>query len=173
MVNIADGRTYENSRSATLAVNSDELSTVTCIGCAELELELKRTQTELKSTDKIVKLLREEIKLMAEDNVCRALSANASSSEVRRPSGLHQLNDVLNKDNHTQKDRSDKIKELKSDIAELNHLLKHDVRQSVKEFISTEVNITLAKIESLYENASEQALIEPRWTSNDQKAQEK
>jgi TolA-binding protein len=111
-----------------------------------------------------VELLRKEIKLMAEDNVCCSLCANASSSEVQRPSGSHQLNDVSNKDNHIPKDRSDQIKELKSDISELNHLLKHVERQSVKEVISTEVNIILAKIESLYEIASEQMSIELRWT---------
>jgi hypothetical protein len=101
---------------------------------------------------------------MAEGNVCCSLCANASSSEVWRPSGLHQLNDVSNKDKHIQKDRSDKIKELKSDIAELNHLLKHVGRQSVKVIISTEVNTILAKIESLYEIANEQTSVEPRWT---------
>jgi hypothetical protein len=164
MQNTADGRTYEKSRCATLAVNSGELSAVACIGCAELELELKRIQIELKSTDEIVKLLREEIKSMAEDSVSGKLRDNVSIGEVQRPSGLHQLNDVLNKDSHAQKDRNNKIKELKSDITELNHLLKYAIRQSVKEVISTEVNTILAKIESLYEDASEQALTEPSWT---------
>jgi hypothetical protein len=49
------------------------------------------------------------------------------------------------------------IKELKSDIAEPNHLLKYAVRQTVKEVISTEVIIILAKTESSCEIASEQA----------------
>jgi hypothetical protein len=50
---------------------------------------------------------------------------------------------------------SNELKELKSDVAELSQLLKRAVRQSVKEVISTEVNIILAKIESLCENVSE------------------
>jgi CRISPR/Cas system CSM-associated protein Csm2 small subunit len=78
--------------------------------------------------------------------LCYALCANASSSELRKSTGLHQLNDVLNKDNHIQKNKSDKIKELKSDIAELNHLLKYTIRQSVQEVISTEINTILAEI---------------------------
>jgi hypothetical protein len=51
------------SRPEILTVNSDK-SNVTCIGCAELELELKMTQMELKSNEKIVQLLRKEIKQM-------------------------------------------------------------------------------------------------------------
>jgi hypothetical protein len=39
---------------------------VTCIGCAELEMELKLTQIELKSANKIVDLLRKEIQDGAE-----------------------------------------------------------------------------------------------------------
>jgi hypothetical protein len=97
---------------------------------------LKKTQIELESTEKIVELLSKEIKLKAEDNVCCSLCANASSSEVRRPSGLHQLNDVSNKDNHIPKDRSDQIKELKSDIAELNHLLKHARRVGKRGYLN-------------------------------------
>jgi hypothetical protein len=48
--------------SATISVaSSGEPSKITCICCAELELALERTQTELRSTQKIVELLREEI----------------------------------------------------------------------------------------------------------------
>jgi hypothetical protein len=83
---------------------------------------------------------------------------------VQRSSGLRQLNDVLKKDNHTQKGMSNELKELKCDIAELNQLLKQAVRQSVKEVILTEVNAILAKIESSYETTSEQMSIEPKWT---------
>jgi hypothetical protein len=65
---MADSRTHEKSKSIKSTVNSDEPS-VTCISCGELELELKKTQIELESTEKIEELLRKEIKLMAEDNV--------------------------------------------------------------------------------------------------------
>jgi hypothetical protein len=55
-------RKLDSINSATVLVaNNGELSEITCICCAELELELERTRTELRSTQKIVKLLREEI----------------------------------------------------------------------------------------------------------------
>jgi hypothetical protein len=79
--NMADSSTHEKSKSIISTVNSDEPS-VTCISCAELELELRKTHIELESTEKIAELLRKEIKLMAEGNVCCSLCANASSSEV-------------------------------------------------------------------------------------------
>jgi hypothetical protein len=69
---MADSKIHEKSRSEICAVNSDESSAL-CIGCAELELELKKTQIELKSTEKIVELLRKEIKQM-EDIVQRRCS---------------------------------------------------------------------------------------------------
>jgi hypothetical protein len=72
--------------SATILVDKyEEASEITCICCAELELE--RTRIELRSTHKI--------ELQRENSVRGALCANACSSEVRRPSGLHQLNEVL------------------------------------------------------------------------------
>jgi hypothetical protein len=118
---------------------------------------LEKTRIELRSAQKIIELQRE-------DNLCYALCANASSSELRRSTGFHQFNYVLNKHNHIQKDKSDKIKELKSDIAELNHLLKYTIRQSVKEVISPEINTILAEIDSLYEITSEQMPMETKWT---------
>jgi hypothetical protein len=58
---MADSRTYEKSRSTTLAINSEESSEI-CIGCAEVELELKKTQIELTAAEKTVELLCKEIK---------------------------------------------------------------------------------------------------------------
>jgi hypothetical protein len=48
------------NRSGILFTNNGEQSETTCICCAELELELEWTQIELRSTQKIVELLREE-----------------------------------------------------------------------------------------------------------------
>jgi hypothetical protein len=155
--NMADCIRDGINSAAALADRYDEPSEITCICCAELELELEKTRTELRSGQKI-------FELQWEDNLCYALCANASSSELRRFTGLHQLNDVLNKDNHIQKDKSDKIKELKSDIAELNHLLKYTIRQSVKDVISTEINTILAEIDSLWKITSEQMPMETKWT---------
>jgi hypothetical protein len=42
-----------------------ELSEITCICCAELELELEKTRIELRSTQKIVELLRVEMSTAA------------------------------------------------------------------------------------------------------------
>jgi hypothetical protein len=48
--------------SATVLVtNNGEPSEITCISCAELELELERTRIKLRSTQKIVELLPEEM----------------------------------------------------------------------------------------------------------------
>jgi hypothetical protein len=44
-----------------LATLIKELSEITCIRCAELELELEKTRIELRSTQKVVELLREEL----------------------------------------------------------------------------------------------------------------
>jgi hypothetical protein len=49
------------NRATVLITNKGEPSETTCICCAELELELERTRIELRSTQKIVELLREEI----------------------------------------------------------------------------------------------------------------
>jgi hypothetical protein len=57
MVDCVDG---ECNSTAALATNN-KLSEITCIGCAELELELTRTHIELRSTIKIIELLREEM----------------------------------------------------------------------------------------------------------------
>jgi hypothetical protein len=70
---------------AALADKYDEPSKITCICCAELKLESEKTRIELRSAQKIIELQRE-------DNLCCALCANASSSEFRRSTGLHQLN---------------------------------------------------------------------------------
>jgi hypothetical protein len=67
---------------ATFEVNNNEVTKVTCISCAELELELKGTQLELKATEYIVELLRNELKLsslnskMAESREICERSAN-------------------------------------------------------------------------------------------------
>jgi hypothetical protein len=50
-----------------------------------------------------------------------------------------------------KKDTSAEFEYLKSDVAELNQILKISERQSVKEVISTEVNTNSAKITSLYQ----------------------
>ena len=50
-----------SSSSSISANNNCESSEKACISCAELELELVKTQMELRSTQKIVDLLREEI----------------------------------------------------------------------------------------------------------------
>jgi hypothetical protein len=50
----------EKTGSKILAINCDK-SSVTSIDCAEFELELKRTQLELKSAEEIVDLLREKL----------------------------------------------------------------------------------------------------------------
>jgi glutaredoxin-related protein len=55
-----EGRPVERSGSKILATNGEQ-SSVTCIDCANFELELKRTQLKLKSVEKIVVLLREEL----------------------------------------------------------------------------------------------------------------
>jgi hypothetical protein len=49
-------------KSATvLGTNNEELSVVTCISCAELELELEKTKIELRSVLKIVEMLKEDV----------------------------------------------------------------------------------------------------------------
>jgi hypothetical protein len=50
------------NNAAVLATNNSELSEVTC-SCVKLKIELEKTLTELKSTQKVVELLQEEIKL--------------------------------------------------------------------------------------------------------------
>jgi hypothetical protein len=50
----------EKCGSKILAIDCDK-SIVTCIDCAEFELELKRTQLELKSAEEIVDLLRKKL----------------------------------------------------------------------------------------------------------------
>jgi hypothetical protein len=47
-------------------------------------------------------------------------------------------------------------KDLKSEVAELNQLLKRAKRQSVKEVILTDINTISAKIKNLCETVSEQ-----------------
>jgi hypothetical protein len=44
-----------------LVANTGKSSEILCISCAELELELKKTQIELRSTEKIVELLQDEL----------------------------------------------------------------------------------------------------------------
>lgn len=60
---MADGHTHEMSSSTILAENIKG-SSVTCISCSELELELKITQMELKSAKKLMELLCKEVKQM-------------------------------------------------------------------------------------------------------------
>jgi hypothetical protein len=52
------------------------------------------------------------------------------------------------------------VKELKSDVGELNQFLKTDEGQPVKEVMLTEVNT----IPSLYESIREQTLNEAKWS---------
>jgi hypothetical protein len=56
---MADGMEVESANAATFIANKEEKSEITCIRCAELELELVRTRIELKSAMKIVEMLRE------------------------------------------------------------------------------------------------------------------
>jgi hypothetical protein len=64
----------------------------------------------------------------------------------------------------TKKDVSSELKDLKSDVAEFNQLLKKAKRQSVKEVILTEVNTISAKIKSLCETVSEHTSNEAKWS---------
>jgi gamma-glutamyl phosphate reductase len=59
---------------------------------------------------------------------------------------------------------SSELKDLKSDVAELNQLLKRAERQSVKEVLLMEVNTVSAKIKSLCETVSEQTSNEAKWS---------
>jgi hypothetical protein len=61
-----------------LAENSEGPSLEICIGYAELELELERTQIELKSIEKIVELLCDEIKSMAMTRKMAEVTDNTS-----------------------------------------------------------------------------------------------
>jgi hypothetical protein len=58
---MADHKLDSINSATVLVANNGEPCKITCICCAELELELERTRIELRSTQKIVKLLREEI----------------------------------------------------------------------------------------------------------------
>jgi hypothetical protein len=60
-VKMADGMPVDSASAATFIANKEENSEVMCIRCAELELELVKTRIELKSTLKIVEMLREEL----------------------------------------------------------------------------------------------------------------
>jgi hypothetical protein len=44
-----------------LGTNNEELRVVTCISCAELELELEKTKIELRSALRIVEMMKEDI----------------------------------------------------------------------------------------------------------------
>jgi hypothetical protein len=72
------------------------------------------------------KITEDFFNIIGED--CNLKCAHVFNSDVQRSSGLWQLNDVLKKDNHTQKGMSNELKKLESDIAELNQLLKQAVR---------------------------------------------
>jgi hypothetical protein len=61
MVQMADRFAGVVNSSTVLVTNNSEPSVVACICCAELELELEKTRIELRSTQKIVELLREEM----------------------------------------------------------------------------------------------------------------
>jgi hypothetical protein len=58
MVDHLDG---EYDSAASLATNNNKPSEITCIGCAELELELTKTRIELRSTLITIEVLREEM----------------------------------------------------------------------------------------------------------------
>jgi hypothetical protein len=59
--NVQDHMEVGTNSASVLVANIDESSEITCICCAELELELEKTRIELRSTQKIVELLREEM----------------------------------------------------------------------------------------------------------------
>jgi hypothetical protein len=88
--------------------------------------------------------------------MCSSLGAQVFSDNAQRPSGLQQFNDVLMKNNYTEKAVSN---ELKSGDVKLNQLWIRAVRPSM-----TEVNTILARIESLCETTSEQTPVKPKWT---------
>jgi hypothetical protein len=82
---MADGMAVESANAATFITNKEVKSEITCIRCAELELELVRTRIELKSAIKIAEMLREE------------LLKDVASTEDSKPSVDQNFEIVLNK----------------------------------------------------------------------------
>lgn len=82
---MADGMAVESASATTFIVKEEEKSEITCIRCAELELELVRTEIELRSALKIVEMLREE------------LLKDVASTEDSKPSAEQNFEIVLNK----------------------------------------------------------------------------
>jgi hypothetical protein len=66
---------------------------------------------------------------MVEDGECSSLGAEVFSDNARR---LQQFNDVLIKNNYTEKGMSNELNELKSDDVNLNQLLIRALRPSMK-----------------------------------------
>jgi hypothetical protein len=59
--NMADVNNGPINSVAVLTTKNQELNVIKCISCAELELELVRTRTELKAALRIVEVLQEEV----------------------------------------------------------------------------------------------------------------
>jgi hypothetical protein len=85
MAGIIDGSA---NNTTVLANNNSESSEVTCICCVKLKLELEKTLSELKSMQKIVELLQEEIKL----NTCHQ-SAGTDANYLHRNGNSTQMVD--------------------------------------------------------------------------------
>jgi hypothetical protein len=125
---MADSRTYEKSRSTPLAVNSEEPSEI-CIGCAELEVELKKTQIELKSAKKMVELLRKEIKQMEGIDLTRC------------------SRDVINKCNQEVYEISQCSKCVESEVKHQDALLEIRSLQSTNKVLYKELGMSDTKSE--------------------------
>jgi hypothetical protein len=70
---------------AVLVANNGEPSEIACICCTELELELEKTRIELRSTQKIVELLREEMSNTALEVKNSTIGGDRKIMEVTTP----------------------------------------------------------------------------------------
>jgi hypothetical protein len=139
---MADGWIDEMSSSSILAENSNGTS-VTCIGCAELEIELKMTQIELKYANKIVDLLRKEIREIAfkmapsekQSGVLKNVKVMDSHSSVAKDAKINRENcsmDRINVDKMELMNLQDDIKELSSSLQTVSALTKEVIQQKNK-----------------------------------------
>jgi hypothetical protein len=148
---MADSRTHEKSKSIKSTVNSDEPS-VTCTGCAELELELKKTQIELKSTEKIMELLHKEIKQM-EDTV-----------------PMRCLWDAMNKCNQQDYEISQCFKCVEGEVHYQEALLEIRSLKSIIKLLHKELGITDSKSEVMVD--TDTMIVEMNSNFNSEKSTE-
>jgi hypothetical protein len=108
-------RKLDGINSATVLVaNNGELSEITCICCAELELELERTRIELRSTQKIVKLLEEEIystELEVMNNTKGLSNKSESKSDSPQYDRKSQIQKPGTQQSETTEERKVKLKD--------------------------------------------------------------